>query len=176
MAFRRNRAHYYICDKACFLGQMARIDREEDANKREIAIRRQEEFHRPLLIVMDVTRICFNCNQSIHNEITQLERDPACMRFNVLTQTGNQTCVFYNTNIDVHTLSVECSVDAFVLQDIYILEYVRSCRYHLDNNGFIPQPFLLGLSFINRPYVIKGQQLQAFLQGLRRQKSGEICR
>lgn len=146
---------------------MARIDREEDANKCEIAIRRREEFHRPPLIVMDVTRICFNCNQSIHNEITELERDPACMKLNVLTQTGSQTCVFCNANIDVHRLSLECRVNAFVLQDIYIPEYVRSCRHHLDNNNFIPQPFLLGLSFINRPYVIKGQQLQAFLQGLR---------
>lgn len=38
----------------------------------------------------------------------------------------------------------------------------------MDIEGFILQPLLLGLQFVNRPYVIKGPQLQLFLQGLRK--------
>jgi len=61
----------------------------------------------------------------------------------------------------------ECKANAFILRDIYIPEHVKSCLCHLDDNGFILQPLLLGLRSINRPYIIKGPQLQAFLQGLR---------
>lgn len=96
-----------------------------------------------------------------------LERDPACLRLNVLTQTASRSCVICNDNVEIHRLSLECRVNIFVLRDIYIPENVRSCQHHLDDQGFFPEPLLLGLRSVNRPYVIKGPQLHAFLQGLR---------
>lgn len=71
-------------------GQMSRIDRDENADKREIAILRRDAFDRPALHVTNLTRICINCNQSISDEIAALERDPACLRLNVLTQTASR--------------------------------------------------------------------------------------
>ncbi|OXU16519.1 hypothetical protein TSAR_008926 [Trichomalopsis sarcophagae] len=47
------------------------------------------------------------------------------------------------------------------------LENVKSCEHHLDDRGFLLPPLLLGLRFINRPYVIRGLELQIFLQALR---------
>ncbi|XP_029173786.1 uncharacterized protein LOC114942563 [Nylanderia fulva] len=146
---------------------MTRIDEDENADKREIAILRRDGFHRPPLDVTHLTRICTNCNQLIRNEVAAMEQDPTCLRLNVLTQTTNSTCLICNVANDIHRLSVECKANVFILQNIYIPENVRSCRHHLDERGFIFQPLLLGLRFVNRPYVIRGPQLQTFLQGLR---------
>ncbi|XP_043262240.1 uncharacterized protein LOC122403027 [Colletes gigas] len=44
-----------------------------------------------------------------------------------------------------------------------------------DNNGHILQPLLSALRYINRPFVIKGQQLQAFLQALRDVANSKSC-
>ncbi|KYN06089.1 hypothetical protein ALC62_02972 [Cyphomyrmex costatus] len=43
----------------------------------------------------------------------------------------------------------------------------ESCRIHLDGRGFLLQPLHAGLRSINRPYVIKGQELQEFINELR---------
>ncbi|KAL1488845.1 hypothetical protein ABEB36_014640 [Hypothenemus hampei] len=43
----------------------------------------------------------------------------------------------------------------------YIPENVKSCQHHL---GYLLPPLLLGLQFINRPYVIKGPELYILLQ------------
>lgn len=51
--------------------------------------------------------------------------------------------------------------------NIYIPENVRSCQNHLDDRGFILSPLLPSLRFINKPYIINGQQLHLFLQELR---------
>ncbi|XP_071653832.1 uncharacterized protein [Temnothorax longispinosus] len=146
---------------------MSRIDGDENADKCEIAIRRRDEFQRPPLAVTDLTRICITCNQSIRNEITEMERDPTCLRLNVLTQTANRTCVICNADADVHRIALECRVNVFVLRNIFIPEDTRSCQHHFDDRGFFLQALLLGLRSINGPYVIKGPQLQMFLQGLR---------
>lgn len=142
---------------------MSRIDTDENANKREIAIRRRDDFQRPPLAVTNLTRICITCNQSIRIEITEMKRDNTCLRLNILTQTANRTCVIYNADADVHRITLECRVNVFVLRDIFILEDVRSCQHHLDDQGFFLQALLPGLRSINRPYVIKGLQLQMFL-------------
>lgn len=145
---------------------MSRIDGDENANKREIAIRRRYGFQRPSLAVTDLTRICITCDQSIRNKITEMERDLTCLRLNVLTQTANCICVICNADADVHRITLECRVNVFVLRDIFIPEDVRSCQHHLNDQGFFLQALLPGLRSINRPYVIKGLQLQMFLQGL----------
>ncbi|XP_067205331.1 uncharacterized protein [Linepithema humile] len=163
----RNRLNCYICNRNFVRNQMSRIDTDENANKREIAIRRRDDFQRPPLAVTNLTRICITCNQSIRNEITEMERDNTCLRLNVLTQTANRTCVICNADADVHRITLECRVNVFVLRDIFIPEDVRSCQHHLDDKGFFLQALLPGLRSINRPYVIKGLQLQMFLQGLR---------
>lgn len=130
----------------------------------DIAIRRRDEFQRPPLAVTDLTRICITCNQSIHTEIREIDRNPTYLRLNVLTQTRNNSYVICNAVANVHRLSIECRVNVFVLQDIYIPEHVRSCRHHLDDNGLFLKVLLPGLQSINRPYAINGQNLQAFLQ------------
>jgi len=163
----RNRLKCYICDRDFLPNQLSRIDGDEKANKREIAIYRRDGFQRPPLAVTDLTRICITCNQSICNEITEMERDPTCLRLNVLTQTENRTCMICNADADVRRITLECRVNVFVLRDIFIPDDARSCQHHLDDQGFFLQALLPGLRSINRPYVIKGPQLQMFLQGLR---------
>lgn len=55
-----------------FPQQMSRIDRIEDAFKREIAIFRQNAVNRPLIVIDANTRLCNNCNRSIVNETNVL--------------------------------------------------------------------------------------------------------
>lgn len=54
----------------------------------------------------------------------------------------------------------------FVTRNIYIPEEVRCYQVHLDDEGYIFPYLLLGLQFVNRPYIIKGTQLLPFLQRL----------
>ncbi|XP_025264350.1 uncharacterized protein LOC112637886 [Camponotus floridanus] len=162
----RNRLRCYICDGAFLPAQMSRIDGDENAARREIAIVRRDSFNRPVLEITNRTRLCINCNRSVLDELRIIEHDPTCLRLNVLTQTANRTCVICNVE-DVPKVSADCRVNVFILCNIYIPENVRSCQHHLDDRGFFLEPLLCGLQFINRPYVLKGPQLAIFLQGLR---------
>lgn len=138
----RNRLKCYICDRDFLPNQLSRIDGDEKANKREIAIYRRDGFQRPPLAVTDLTRICITCNQSICNEITEMERDPTCLRLNVLTQTENRTCMICNADADVRRITLECRVNVFVLRDIFIPDDARSCQHHLDDQGFFRHCYL----------------------------------
>jgi len=157
----------YICNVPFGPAQMARIDGDGNANKRDLAIRRRDKNDHPPLAVTNITRICINCNRSVLDEIAAIQRDPACSRLNVLKQVANHSCVICHVDHNTHRLSVECRVKAFVLMDIYVPPNVRSCPHHLDENGFFLQVLLPGLQSINRPYVIRGKELQIFLQQLR---------
>ncbi|XP_018365999.1 PREDICTED: uncharacterized protein LOC108765508 [Trachymyrmex cornetzi] len=99
--------------------------------------------------------------------MAMIEADPTCVRLNVLTQTASQTCVICNVQNNVRRLSIQCRVQVFIETNIYIPDNVRSCENHLDENGFFSKILLPALRFINRPYVIKGPQLQVFLHQLR---------
>lgn len=162
----RNRLRCYICNGAFLPAQMSRIDGDENAARREIAIVRRNSFNKPVLEITDRTRLCINCNRSVLDEIRIIEHDPTCLRLNVLTQTANRICVICNVE-DVPKVSADCRVNVFILCNIYIPENVRSCQHHLDDRGFFLEPLLCGLRFINRPYVLKGPQLAIFLQGFR---------
>lgn len=104
---------------------------------------------------------------SIANKIEQIELDPTCLRLNVVTQTQNNSCLFCNSAGNIRRLSLESRVNVFVLKNIYIPEYVQCCDRHLDDRGFILPLLLPALRFIYRPFIIRGQQLQVFLQALR---------
>lgn len=97
-----------------------------------------------------------------------MERDPTCMRINVLSQTRSASCLICNQEHDVQRLSLQARVNIFITSDIYIPSNVRSCQNHLDGKGFLLRPLHTGLRFINRPYVIRGQELQMFIQELRK--------
>ena len=129
-------------------------------------MRRDEHNHLPL-VLDENSRICLNCNRVIMNDIALVEADPACLRLHVITQTASCSCIICYNQYDIQRLSLECRVQVFVKRNIYILDNVRSCEHHLDNNGCFFNMFLLSLQFINRPYVIRGQQLQVFLPEMR---------
>lgn len=121
----------------------------------------------PPLDVTDRTRLCLNCNRSILEEIRAVVQDPGCLRLNVVTQTDNGTCLICNAQFDLHQLSMECKANVFISRNIFIPENVKSCRHHLNDRGYLLPPLLFGLRFVNRPYLIRGPQLQIFLQSLR---------
>lgn len=80
--------------------------------KRDIAIFRRDMAGRPTLEVTDLTRLCVNCNRYILEEIDLLERDPTCMRINVLTQTRSASCLICNQEHDVQRLSLQARVNS----------------------------------------------------------------
>lgn len=167
MAF-RNLLTCFVCDGRFQARQMRRIGGDDNAAKRDIAIFRRDMAGRLAVEVTDRTRLCVNCNRYILEEIDILERDPICMRINVLSQTRNASCLICNQDHDVQRLSLQARVNIFITSDIYIPSNVRSCQNHLDGKKFLLRPLHTGLRFINRPYVIRGQELQMFIQELRK--------
>lgn len=166
MAFRRQIA-CYVCTNPFVPQRLAFLNGEENATKREIAITRRNQLGHPPLDITNDSRICLNCNVSIINEIAQIEADPTCIRLNILTQTARQSCFICNAENNIHRLSIECRVQIFIQRNIYIPEGTRSCQHHLDEKNFLLDILLLGLRFVNRPYILKGPELNAFLQQLR---------
>lgn len=156
----------YTCNRPFNVRQLARMDGDENVNKRQIAITRRDEFDHPPLHLDNNSRLCMNCNRSIIDKMAMIEADPTCLRLKVLTQTASQTCVICNAQNNVRRLSIQCRVQVFIETNIYIPDNVRNCEHHLDENGFFSKILLPALRFINRPYVIKGPQLQVFLQQL----------
>ncbi|KAF5305591.1 hypothetical protein FQA39_LY01682 [Lamprigera yunnana] len=155
----------YICDGQFPLRVMSRIDGEANVRKVEIATNRIN-MNLPPLDVDDRTQLCISCNLSVLAEI-QAAGDPHCLRLNVLTQTRNGSCLIYNAELNLHRLSDECRASAFISAKIFIPENVKSCEHHLDDRGYLPPPLLLGLRFIHRPYLLRGLELQSFLENLR---------
>ena len=171
----RNRTCCYVCSRSFRNRQMSRINGEENVIKKEIAILRRHRLGSEPIDIGAESRLCFNCNLSIEDEIKKINRDPASLRLNIVTETRNSSCILCNSSANVHRLSLECRVNVFVMKNIYIPEYVNCCNRHLDSNGHILQPLLSALRYINRPFVIKGQQLQTFLQALRDVANSKSC-
>lgn len=166
MAFRL-RISCYVCDQAFQPRQTMKIVGDENVNKRQIAIMRRDANNHPPLNFNNDCRLYLNCNVSITNEIAAMEADPGALRLNVLSQTASRSCVICNAVNDVHRLSITCRVNAYLIKNIYIPENVRSCAHHLDERGCFPKLVLDTLRSVNRPYFIRGQQLQCFLEQIR---------
>ncbi|KYM97816.1 hypothetical protein ALC62_03856 [Cyphomyrmex costatus] len=145
MVFRKLRC--YVCDGRFAPRLMTRIDGDDNAAKREIAINRRDGFQRPALEVTDLTKICTNCNQSIRNEIVAIEEDPACLRLNVLTQTRNSTCLICDRTDNLNVLSIECKVNVFISHNIFIPQNTKSCQHHLNVEGMLLGPLVQDSEF-----------------------------
>lgn len=139
----------------------------DDVDKQQIAVSRRAANELVDLDVQNDHRSCFNCNQSINNEIRLIRENPTHLRLNVLNQKGERACFICNAPDEVRRVSLEARLNVFVLRNIYVPEDVRCCEHHFDHDGFILQPLILGLRFTNRPYAISGPELQTFLEHLR---------
>jgi len=130
---------------------MNRINGDNNVHKREIAIFRRHEANHPPLEPHDGTRICNQCNIAIANEIRILERDPNCIRLNVLRGASGHLCFLCNARNNIHKLSLQARVNIFVKVNIFVPEFTRICIHHLDENGQVLNTFIDGLQFLNRP-------------------------
>ncbi|EZA52958.1 hypothetical protein X777_07635 [Ooceraea biroi] len=144
MAFRNsNRLQCYVCDAIVRPGQLARIDGDDNLIKREIAIMRRDANNRVPLDIADLTRLCVNCNRSL-----AIERDPTCLRLNVLTQTSSHTCMICNQYANIQRLSVEPYVIRghqlhIILQELRRVRDLsgrNNCLYN-DESSFTDEEF-----------------------------------
>lgn len=166
MAF-RNRLNCYVCNRQAPPRQMNRINGDNNAHKREIAIFRRHEANHPLLEPNDGTRICNQCNISIVNEIRILEQDPNSIRLNVLKGASGRACFLCNARNNLRSLSLQARVNIFIKVDIFVPVFTRICIHHLNENGEVLDALVNGLQSLNRPYLLRGEELLNFLQGLR---------
>lgn len=173
MAYRR-RSPCFICNTAMMPAQLRRIDRNEDAIKREIAIARRDGFNREPIEVTEDTKVCSNCNISIIREIEQMQEDLDCLRLNVLSQTSSHTCFICNNNNNIIRLRIHCRIQIYIKTDIYVNNNVKSCPQHLDEEGYLLRPLINNLRYVNRPYALKGNELKIFLEELRN-TANTIC-
>lgn len=157
----------YVCNAQFNLRQLAFMRGDENINKRQIAITRRDENGHPPLVLDENSRLCINCNRLIIDEIALINDDPGCLRLNVLRQTASHSCLICNEQNNVHILSLHCRVQVFIKRNIFVPANVRSCAHHLDKDGCLLNILLPGLQSIHKPYLIKGQQLQVFLQEMR---------
>lgn len=89
------------------------------------------------------------------------------VRLDVLRQTQNGSCFLYYAVNNIHRLSNECKVNAFIENGIFFPELVRSCNCHLDARGYILLALFAGIRFVNKACVIRGEYLQIFLLCMR---------
>lgn len=146
---------------------MTRIDGEHNAARCELAIIRRNSFERPDLQISHQTRLCITCIRLVNEDLRRIAEDPSCLQLNVLTQTNSKSCLVCNSAVNIHKLSFECRLNVFIVRNIYIPDYVTSCIGHLDDRGYFLEPLLAGFQFINRPYVLKGREIQMLFEGLR---------
>lgn len=163
----RRRLQCYICNNEMMPQQMARIDRDDDLIKREIAVSRRNDANRGPIEITAVTRLCNNCNISIVNEIRLIQEDPAAIRLNMLRQTSSNTCCVCQNNDNLRRLNIPCRVKIYLEKNIYASENTRVCQQHSDENGFLSNQFFDVLQFVNRPVRLNGHQFGLFLSGLR---------
>lgn len=157
----------YICPAELIPQIMVRLFGENNAAKRDIAIRRRGNQGRDPLVINEQARICNNCNISIAEEIQNLANDPDCLRLNVLTQTRAGSCLICNERNGIHRMTLNCRIDIFLKRNIYIPEGTRCCLDHLNNDGFMLDVLLGGLRYFDRPIILRGPELRSFLQCLR---------
>lgn len=163
----------YICPAQSRAQLMVRLFGENNADKRDIAVRRRGNQGRDPLEIEAQSRICNRCNASIVEEIRILENDPECLRLNVLTQTANHTCLICNEP-NGHRLTLESRTDIFLKRNIYVPVGTRCCINHLDGEGIMLDIFLEGLRYFDRPIILPGPDMQSFLQCLREQAVNNV--
>ncbi|KAJ8687673.1 hypothetical protein QAD02_023467 [Eretmocerus hayati] len=98
----RNVLRCFVCDRNFNHRNVSRIDGDNNAGRREIAIGRREGFGRPPLDVTPLTRICFNCNDQIRIELEAIQNNPSVLGLNVLSQTRSSSCCICNGEEDIH--------------------------------------------------------------------------
>ncbi|XP_071581746.1 uncharacterized protein [Temnothorax nylanderi] len=146
---------------------MNRINGENNAHKCEIATFMRQEANNPPQECNDGTRICNQCNIAIANEIRILEQDPNCIRLNVVRGASGHSYFLCNARNNLHRLSLQARVNIFVKVNIFVPEFTKTCIHHLDENDQVLNAFIDGLQSFNRPYILRGEELLHFLQGLR---------
>lgn len=70
------RPRCYVCNRQFNICYLARMNGDENINKRQIAITRRDELGYPPLHLDDNSRLCINCNRSIVDEMATTEADP----------------------------------------------------------------------------------------------------
>lgn len=165
----------YICPAQFRAQLMVRLIGQNNAVKRDIAVRRRGNQGRNQLAIDAQSRICNRCNASIEEEIRILQNDPECLRLNVLTQTANHTCLICNEP-NGHRLTLESRIDIFLKRNIYGPVGTRCCIHHLDEKGIVLDIFLEGLRYFDRPIILRGPDMQSFLQCLREQAVNNVKR
>lgn len=158
----------YVCNNALVPRAMARLLRDDNNIMiSELAMERRDDAGGFPADINAETRICNNCNILILRDIQTLNNDPQCLRLNILRQTSSRTCFVCNGDNNIHRLSSECRVNIFGKKNIYVpIRYV-CCTDHLDERGYLFENHLEALRYVNRPYVLKGPELQIFLNALR---------
>lgn len=155
----------YICNALGNARQMPRIGQNDE--RRQLSIDRRNARDQPNIMIDDNTRLCFNCNLSVDEEINLIQNNPHPLRLNVLNQVGNHVCIVCHVAENIHRISDQCRVHIFIHGNKYAPKNIRSCDVHLDNNGMMLKVLIPGLLSTNKACLLSGQEQQLFFNGLR---------
>ena len=165
MAFRR-RTYCFICNAEAAPNTMAFLNGDQNAQKREIAVRFRENLQRPAADFANDSRVCISCLTILSREV-QLENDPTCTKLNVIHSPANGSCLVCRRNGNLVRLSRNARTDIFLQINIFVVNNVQCCPEHLDANGYLSKVLYPGLQYFSRHYKLTGQELNDFLQTIR---------
>ena len=141
----------YICNTLGNARQMLRINQNNE--RRQLSIDRCNNHDQPNIVINDDTRLCFNSNLSINEEI---QDHPHPLRLNVLNQPGSHVCIVWYAVKNVHLKCDQYRLHLFVHGNQYALKNVRSCDVHLDNNGMWLKVLIPGHLSTNKACLLSG--------------------
>lgn len=172
----RFRIPCYVCPNALHARVMVYLNNVENDYFREVALIRRRDNGRLEAPIEPETRICNNCNITIRREIQMLEEDPNCSRLNIISQYSSEQCLVCRRQNNTQKLRLQARVDIFVKRNIYVPEKYCCCNEHLNGKGLLPRDIIDNFRFINRPYILKGTELQSFLQAMRMEVIDSVTR
>lgn len=160
----------FFCVTCNLQGQgrgMTRLLPNEDL-KIEIVQNRREENGLDQVDIGQQSRLCFNCNLSITREIMMMENNPNLVKLKCLKQNNRRTCMICNAADNVHRVSQDFRADIFIEENIFIANETRCCQHHLCDQSLLLDFLKPTLRSVERPIILQGEDLQIFLQGMRK--------
>lgn len=117
----RNRYACFLCNHEFLLNNLRRIDRDDDVDKKNLAVLKREVLELPVVEVTQLTRLCINCLKEITEEINDINDDSTVpVKLNTLRQTPSHACFICNEDGgDLCRLTLKCRVKIFIAHDIY---------------------------------------------------------
>lgn len=115
------------------------MDGDSSQNIRHLATLHRLNFRNPPREIDEGDRLCSNCHKRILGIILE-DSLGNNIHLKVVVQQHGYSCIICGEDMDTQVrLSIEARIKVFLRSEIYLSEYNKYCRSHLNPDGSIPQ-------------------------------------